>query len=191
MITLQAAPGFRRGVLLCAAAIVLAEIGLFALLWRLGTLTDPGADRRTALAFVALGTALTLQAMAMVGAVWISAAMAWTTLRADGVGLSLEHPWRRWHGHPSDIARAWQHGRWLVLELRGHWRRWYVRTGRDDGPALDRLRGDLPAGTWLDAPAARAHLMRNVLPLILGAAGVGGLLLVWGLRVLDGLLRAP
>jgi hypothetical protein len=189
MLELRATSAFRRGVLLAALAVVLLEIALFALLWRLGSLADPGSDRRAALAFIALGTAVTLQAMAVVGVLWTLVAMAWTTLRSDLVGWSLEHPWRSWHGSPREVARAWRQGRWLVLELEGHWRRWYVRAGRDaDGSARD-LRGQLREGVWLDTASARAHLMRHVLPYVLAAAGIGGLALVWMLKTLDGLMH--
>jgi hypothetical protein len=190
VIELRATPAFRRGVLLAAVTLIALEIALFALLWRIGTLADPGNDRSAALAFIALGTAVTLQAMAVVGVLWVLVAMAWTTLRSDIVGWSLEHPWRSWQGSPRDVGRAWRQGGWLVLELDGHWRRWYVRAaGRGaDGQVLE-LRGQLDDGVWLDTAAARAHLMRHVLPYVLAAVGIGGLALVWMLRTLDGLMH--
>jgi hypothetical protein len=189
MIELRATPAFRRGVLVAAVSLVTLEMALFALLWRIGTLADPGHDQGAALAFVALGTAVTLQAMAVVGVLWVLVAMAWTTLRADAVGWSLEHPWRRWQGQPREVSRAWQHGGWMVIELDGHWRRWYVRAGRGTEATVEALRGQLPGDAWLDVRAVRAHLMRTVLPIVLAAIGLGGLALVWMLRTLDGLMH--
>jgi hypothetical protein len=189
MLELRATPAVRRGVLLAALAVVVLEVALFALLWRIGTLADPGNDRRAALAFVALGTAVTLQAMAVVGVLWVMVAMAWTTLRTDAVGWSLEHPWRRWRGHPREVLRAWRQGGWMVIELDGHWRRWYVRAGRGAEATVDALRGQLRDDAWLDVRAVRAHLMRAVLPIVLAAAGIGGLALVWMLKTLDGLMH--
>ena len=189
MTVLRATSAFRSGVLLAAALVVTAEIALFALLWRIGTLGDPGHDQRAALAFVALGTAVTLQAMAVVGVLWVMVAMAWTTLRADIVGWSLEHPWRCWHGSPGEVTRAWRQAGWLVVELDGHWRRWYVRAGPGADATVDVLRGQLSGGAWLSARAARAHLTRTVLPIMLAAIGIGGLALVWMLRTLDGLMH--
>ena len=188
--TLRATPAFRRGVLLAAVFVLLLEAALFVILWRIGTFVDPGNDPRAAALFVALGTAVTLQAMAVVGVLWIMVAMAWTTLRSDAVGWSLEHPWRRWQGQPHEVARAWQHGGWMVIELEGHWRRWYARAGRGTGATVDARRQQLGQNAWLDDRAVRAHLMRHVLPYVLAAAGVGGLALVWMLKVLDGLMHA-
>ena len=189
MLELRATPAFRRGVLLAALAVVVLEFALFALLWRIGTLADPGSDRRAAIAFIALGTAVTLQAMAVVGVLWVMVATAWTTLRCDVVGWWLEHPWRSWHGSPRDVARAWRQGGWLVFELDGHWRRWYVRTARDSDVNVKALREQLAGGVWLDAASARAHLMRHVVPYVLAAAGLGGLALLWTLKTLDGLMH--
>jgi hypothetical protein len=188
---LRATPAFRRGILLAAVMVIGLELGLFLFLWRLGTFVDPGSDPRAAAAFVALGTAVTLQAMAAVGVLWVMVAMAWTTLRSDPVGWSLEHPWRSWQGRPTDIARAWRHGGWLVLELRGHWRRWYVRAGRDHDATTEALRRQLSDGAWLTAAAVRAHLARTVLPIVLAGAGLGGLALLWLLRTVDGLMHRP
>jgi hypothetical protein len=187
---LRATPAFRRGVLLASLLVVLLEIGVFVALWRLGALVDPGSDRRAAAAFVALGTAVTLQAMAVVGVLWVMVAMAWTTLRSDVVGWALEHPWRSWQGRPAEVARAWRQGGWLVLELRGHWRRWYVRAGDQDA-TTDALRRQLSDDAWLTRAGARAHLVRTVLPAVLAAAGLGGLALLWALRALEGLMRRP
>ena len=188
---LRSTPAFRRGVLLASLLVVLLEIGLFVFLWRLGTFVDPGGDRRAAAAFVALGTAVTLQAMAVVGVLWVLVAMAWTTLRSDVMGWALEHPWRSWQGRPTEVARAWRQGGWLVLELRGHRRRWYVRAGRDQEATTDALRRQLSDDAWLTRAEARAHLARTVLPLVLAAAGLGGLALLWALRALDGLMHRP
>ena len=190
MVTLASSRRFRLGVLAAALAVAALEAGVFVVLWRVGTLADPGGDPRAAAAFIALGTALTLQAMAVVGVVWAMVAMAWTTLGADAVGWTLDHPWRSWQGTPREVARAWRHGGWLVLELDGHWRRWYVRAGRDADAAVADLRGQLPGGAWLEGAAVRAHLMRHVLPVVLAAAGVGGLVLLWGMRALDRLMHA-
>jgi hypothetical protein len=189
VIELRATPALRRAVLLAAVSVVALEVGLFAFLWRIGTLADPGGDRRAALAFVALGTAVTLQATAVVGVLWVLVAMAWTTLVADAAGWSLEHPWRTWQGQPRDVSRAWRQSGWIAIELDGHWRRWYVRAGGGAEPTVAALRSQLPAGVWLDAGAVRAHLMRTVLPLVLAAIGLGGLALMWMLETLDGLMH--
>ena len=152
---------------------------------------DPGSDPRAAAAFVALGTAVTLQAMAVVGVLWVLVAMAWTTLRSDVVGWALEHPWRSWQGRPTEVAKAWRQGGWLVIELVGQWRRWYVRAARDQEATTDALRRQLSDDAWLSRADARAHLARTVLPAVLAAAGLGGLALLWALRVLDGLMHRP
>jgi hypothetical protein len=188
---LRASPAFRRGTLLAALLVLLLEGAVFAFLWRLGLFVDPGSDPRAAAAFVALGTAVTLQAMAVVGVLWVLVAMAWTTLRSDVVGWTLDHPWRSWQGRPTEVARAWRQGGWLVLELRGHWRRWYVRAGRDQDPTTDALRRQLSDDAWLTRADARAHLARTVLPAVMAAAGLGGLALLWALRALDSLMHRP
>lgn len=191
MITLGATPAFRRGVLLAALAVILLQAAIFAFLWRVGALIDPGDDPRAMTVFVALGTAVTLQAMAVIGVLWVMVAMAWTTLRSDAVGWSLEHPWRRWQGQPREVARAWRRGRWLVIELGGHWRRWYVRAAGDADEAVEALRSQIHGQAWLEGPALRSHLARTVLPVALAAAGLAGLALVWMLRTLDGLMHRP
>jgi hypothetical protein len=111
--------------------------------------------------------------------------MSRTTLQADVTGLTLEHPWRRWHGAGADVRHAWLHNRWLVLEVRGQWRRWYVRAGQGSDEALRQVRAGLPAGAWLEGSARLRHLSRTTLPLALAAAGVGGLALLWVLWQLD------
>jgi hypothetical protein len=189
VLELRAGSGFRRGVLVVAFVVIALEAALFALLWRVGMFIDPGADRGAAAAFVALGTAVTLQAMAVVGVLWVMVAMAWTTLRSDAVGWSLDHPWRNWHGAPREVARAWHQGGWLVLEIDGQRRRWYVRANRHAHDTVSALRGELHDGAWLDGPAVRAYLMRSVVPIVLGAAVLGGLALMWMMRTLDGLMH--
>ena len=126
-----------------------------------------------------LGSAVTLQAMGVVGVAWAVVAMSRTVLRHDVTGISLEHPWRRWHGAWADVTRAWTHGGWLVLQLRGQWRRWYVRAGGDQAAGLAQVRAAIPPGAWLEGSAKHFHLARTTLPLVLGAAGIGGLILVW------------
>jgi hypothetical protein len=185
--TLQASPAFRRGVLIASVGVALVELGLFAWLWRLGGLVDPGADRNAALLFVVLGSAVTLQAMGVVGVAWAAVAMSRTVLRHDGVGISLEHPWRRWHGAWVDVTRAWTHGGWLVFQVRGQWRRWYVRSGSDETQVLAQVRAALPPGAWLAGSAKHFHLARTTLPLVLAAAGIGGLILVWVLGAIGSL----
>ena len=185
---LRATPAFRRAILLAALVVLLLEGALFVLLWRIGTFVDPGSDPRAAATFVALGTAVTLQAMAVVGVFWVLVAMAWTTWRSDIVGWSLEHPWRSWQGRPTEVARAWRQGGWIVVELDGHWRRWYVRARRGD-PVVDMLRAQLNEGAWLDSAAVRRHLARTVLPVVLAAAVLGGFALLWMMRTLDGLMH--
>jgi hypothetical protein len=183
-IALQSSPGFRRGVLLASLGVAIVEVGLFVMLWRIGGL-DQGADRRAALLFVALGSAVTLQAMGVVGVAWVAVAVSRTALHADVTGVTLEHPWRRWHGPWSDISRAWQQNGWLVLQVRGHWRRWYVRAAGQEAVTLARVRAELPAGAWLDSSARRLHLARTTLPIILAATGVGGLILLCALSAWD------
>ena len=143
MIVLRATPVFRRGVLIAALAAVALEMGLFAVLWRIGVLIDPGADPRAAATFVTLGTVLTLQAMAVVGVVWVMVALACTTLRSDSVGWSLDHPWRRWQGSPREVAQVKRKDGWLVVTLRGHRRRWYVRVSAADPAAVERILADV------------------------------------------------
>jgi hypothetical protein len=175
-----------------AAAIVLAilEIGLVASAWRLGVLLDPGNDRRAALGFVALGTALTLQAMAVVGIAWALVAWSRTTLTIDEEELVLQHPWREWRGVWAEIHVAWMQRGWLVVELEGQWRRWYVHAGADPEAVRD-FRDRLPAGAWLEGVTLRRHLARIVLPLLLAGVGVGGLVLVTVLELLNRAIRSP
>jgi len=181
-ITLQASPGFRRGVFLASLGVALVEMGLFVMLWRLGGLVNPSVDRRAALLFVALGSAVTLQAMGVVGVAWVAVALSRTALHADGTEVSLEHPWRRWQGAWTDVSHAWQQNGWLVLHVRGQWRRWYVRAAVDAAPALVLVRAHLREGAWLEGPAKHKHLARTTLPLVLGVTGAGGLLLLLVLR---------
>jgi hypothetical protein len=183
--TLEASRSVKQLVLLAALAVVAIEVALFVVLWRIGSLVDPGADRRAAFAFIALGSVMTLQAMGVVGLVWMLVAMTRTTLRYDAMGLALEHPWRAWHGDWSAVRHAWHQRGWLVLELAGQWRRWYVWAGRDAGAVLAPVRSHMPGGTWLEGAARRQHLMRTVLPILLGATGVAGLALLFALRLLD------
>jgi hypothetical protein len=191
VLELRASAAFRRNVLIVALLVAVIEVGLFIVLWRVGALVQPGSDSRATAAFVALGTAVTLQAMAVVGVLWVAVAMAWTTLRSDALGWSLEHPWRTWQGRPAKIVRAWRHGGWLVLELESRWRRWYVRAGREAEDTIATLRSQLNDGAWLDPAGVRTHLARTLLPVVLAAAGLGGLALLWLLRTLDGLLTRP
>ncbi len=184
-ITLQASPGFRRGVLIASLGAAVVEIGLFVMLWRVGSLVDPGSDRHAALLFVALGSAVTLQAMGVVGVAWVVVATSRTALHADDTGVSLDHPWRRWHGAWTDVTHAWTQNGWLVLQVRSHWRRWYVRAGADQAACLTRVRGELAAGAWLEGSAKHLHLARTTLPIVLAATGVGGLILLWALSALD------
>ena len=183
-ITLQASPSFRRGVLLASLGVAVVEIGLFVMLWRAGSLVDPGVDRNAALLFVALGSAVTLQAMGVVGAAWIIVAMSRTVLHQDVTGVSLEHPWRRWHGQWSDVTHAWTQQGWLVLHVRGQWRRWYVRVGGEQPESLARVRAELTAGAWLEGFTRQRHLARTTLPIVLATTGVAGLILLWALNAL-------
>ena len=144
MTVLGASPAFRRGVLLAALAIAAIEVGLFATLWRIGALVEPAADPRASAAFVLLGTVVTLQAMVIVGVVWMMVALAWTTLRVDALGWSLDHPWRSWQGSPADVARVTQSRGWLVVKLRGRRRRWYVRVTAEDPATVARVVAEVP-----------------------------------------------
>jgi ABC-type polysaccharide transport system permease subunit len=69
-----------------------------------------------------------------------------------------------------------------VLQLHGHWRRWYVRAPVDAAPTLVLVRAQLRESAWLDGAAKHKHLARTTLPLVLGATGVAGLLLLLVLR---------
>ena len=66
---------FRRFALQIALGLALAESGLFFFVWRLGVLVEPAADRQPALAFILLGSVLTLQAMVVVGIAWAVVAL--------------------------------------------------------------------------------------------------------------------
>jgi hypothetical protein len=181
---LAAPPSFRRLALGLSLSLALAEFGLFLLLWRVGMLAQPGSDRRAALAFVVLGSTFTIQAMVIVGIAWAFVAISRTTIEADDIGLTLEHPWRRWHGEWWAVRHAWMRNGWLTFELNGQWRRWYVRVASADATAVSEISGRLPAGVWLEGSALRAHYLRSILPILLGATGVGGLLMVIGLYLL-------
>lgn len=183
--TLQASRRFRRGVLAVSLALAVGQVGLFVMLWRVGRLVDPGADPSAGLLFISLGSALTLQAMAVVGVAWVMVAMSWTVMRDDVTGVSLEHPWRRWHGAWNEVTHAWTQGGWLVLQVQGQWRRWYVRSTRDEGAALAHVRAALPAGAWLEGSAKQLHLARTTLPICLAAIGGGGMILLWVLSALS------
>ena len=180
-----AAPhAFRRFALQIALGLALAESALFFFVWRLGVLVEPAAGRQPALAFILLGSVLTLQAMVVVGIAWAVVAISRTTVDADEIGLTLEHPWRRWHGDWWTVRHAWRRGDWLTFELSGQWRRWYVRVAADDDGAVARVRQHLPEGAWLEGSALRAYYLRSVLPILLGATGLSGLLLVVALYAL-------
>jgi hypothetical protein len=183
-ITLQASPAFRRGVLLASLGVALLEVALFVLLWRAGSLVDPGTDPDRAWLFVSLGSAVTLQAMGVVGLAWVVVAMSRTVLHHDVTGVSLEHPWRRWHGGWHNVTQAWTQNGWLVLQVAGQWRRWYVRAGGDQAAALGLVRAELPAGAWLEGSTKQLHLARTTLPILLATTGVAGLILLWALSAL-------
>jgi hypothetical protein len=84
--------------------LALAESALFFFVWRLEMLVEPSAGRQSALAFILLGSVVTLQAMVVVGIAWAMVAVSRTTVDADEIGLTLEHPWRRWHGDGGPCA---------------------------------------------------------------------------------------
>jgi hypothetical protein len=182
-VVLRAPASFRRLALAFAIVLALAEIGLFAAAWRLGILIEPAANPRAARLFVVVGSLLTLQAMLIVGIAWTLVALSRAELDADD-RVRLEHPWRRWSGAWSEIDRAWWRAGWLAVEVRGEWRRWYVRVPDADAPGLGAVRAALPAGAWLEGPALREYYVRRVVPVFLGAIGVGGLLLLAGLSYL-------
>ena len=183
---LAAPESFKRIVLLGAMAAAVVEGLLFLVLRHLGTLSPPAGHHAAVIAYVLLGTVMTLQAMGVIGVAWVLVALSRTTLRADITGVSLEHPWRQWHGQWNDVTRAWHHRGWLTLEISGSFRRWYVRAGAADAATLDRIERALP-DAWLDAAAARRHVLRTTLPFLLGAAGLAAVTLLWALRYLQGL----
>ena len=183
--TVQATPAFRRNMLWLALALAGLEAALFGAVWRLGLLIDPGADRRAAVAFVLLGSALTLQAMIVVGLAWTLVALSRTTLVLDEDHLVLEHPWRRWVGRYPQVRHAWRRGDWLTFEVTGSLRRWYVRVPPDSDADVNRLRAALEPGSWLDGADLARHLLSRVLPVFLGMVGLGGLLLLALLRYMQ------
>jgi hypothetical protein len=109
--------------------------------------------------------------------------MSRTRLHHDVTGLTLDHPWRHWRGDWADVSHAWQQGGWLVLKLRGAWRRWYIRVG-SERQGLDAIRSQLPPGAWLDGAARQRHLARTTLPIVLASAILGGGLLWMALGAL-------
>lgn len=175
--SLAAPPAFRRFALAFAVALAMLEIGVFIGGWQLGVLVDPGANPRAARAFVVLGTALTLQAMAVIGIAWTIVALSRTELEW-GDHVRLEHPWRQWLGDWKDVRRAWWRNGWLAIEVDGEWRRWYVRVPDVSVDAVTVLRSRLPPGVWLEGAGLRAHYLRRVLPPLLAAVGIGGLVIL-------------
>ena len=186
----EASATVRRASLIAAIVLAVLEIGVFASAWRLGVLLDPGDDRRAALGFVMLGTALTVQAMAVVGVAWTLMAWSRSTLTIDDDELVLEHPWREWRGGWHEVRHAWMQRRWLVVQLDGQWRRWYVYAGAASA-AIQAFRARLPAEAWLEGSDLRRHLARTVLPFVLAGVGVAGLALVIVLELLNRALRSP
>ncbi len=184
--TLAASPAFRRLALTVAAALAVLETGLFAAVWRLGLLVEPAGNPHAARAFVLLGTVLTLQAMAVVGVAWTIVALSRTELAWDE-HVRLEHPWRSWFGDWRDVRRVWWRNGWLAIEVDGEWRRWYVRVPDLSVDGVSALRSALPPGVWLEGAALRAHYLKSVLPLLLAAVGLGGLLVVAVTAYLRGL----
>jgi hypothetical protein len=178
----------RRTALIIAIALATLEIGLFASAWRLGALLDPGNDRRAALGFIVLGTALTLQAMVIVGVAWALVAWSRTTLIVDDGNLALEHPWREWSGGWHEVRSAWVLRGWLTIEIEDQWRRWYVHAGTQPD-AIDRIRDLLPPGAWLEGADLKRHLVRTMLPLLLVGVGAGGLILVSVIALMNRALR--
>jgi hypothetical protein len=182
---LEATPAFRRGILALALGLAVAEAVGFVLVWRLGLLLEPGADRRAAIAFVLLGTTLTLQAMGVVGFAWMLVAQSRTVAEFDDEELALEHPWRRWSGGWSEVRHAWLRGGWLTVEIAGTVWRWYLRVPAESRPGIERLKDRLQPGAWLEGPDLTRHLLARVLPPLLGATGLGGLALLALLRYLQ------
>src|SRR5262245_42156001 len=154
---LEASARVRQVSLVAAIVLALLEIGVFVSAWRLGVLLDPGHERRVALGFVILGTAMTLQAMAIVGVAWTLVAWSRTTLTIEEDELALEHPWREWRGGWNDVDHAWMQRHWLTVQLDGQWRRWYVHAGSDPAGIVHELRARLPPGAWLEGIALRRH----------------------------------
>jgi hypothetical protein len=88
--------------------------------------------------------------MGVVGIAWTIVAVSRTELEW-GDRVRLEHPWRSWSGEWSQIDRAWWRGGWLVVKVRGQWRRWYVRVPRVDAPELTAFQNSLTAARARDA----------------------------------------
>jgi hypothetical protein len=184
--TLTAPSSFRRLALVVALGLAAAQIALFSSMWRLRVLIEPGSDPRAVRVFVVLGTALTLQAMIVVGFAWMFVALSRTELTWND-RVRLEHPWRRWSGEWTDVRRIWWRSGWLAIEVRGHWRRWYIRVPDENAGDVMALRTVAPPQVWLRGDALRAYYFRSVLPVQLGALGVAGLLLVAALQYLRSL----
>ena len=183
--TLQASPAFRRGVLIASLGVAVVEIGLFVMLWRIGSLVDPGADRRAALAVCRAGFGGDATGDGRCGR-----RVGGRRDVAHGVArrMSRESPSsiRGGAGTASGptSAHAWQQKGWLVLQVRGHWRRWYVRVGGEQSDARARARR-ITAGAWLEGSSQAPHLARTTLPIVLATTGVAGLILLWALSALD------
>jgi hypothetical protein len=175
--TLSAPSSFRRLALVVALGLAAAEIVLFTSMWQLKVLIDPGADPRAIRVFVVLGTVLTIQAMIVVGIAWMFVALSRTELSWND-RIRLEHPWRRWSGEWTDLHRIWWRKGWLALEVRGQWRRWYVRVPDAAAEGVMSLRSQLPPGVWLEGTELRAYYLRTVVPVLLAGIGAGGLALV-------------
>jgi hypothetical protein len=116
---------------------------------------------------------------------WTVVAISRTTAEGDDESLTLEHPWRRWHGGWPAVHHAWRQNGWLTFEVDGQWRRWYIRLAPADARTLAALRERLPARAWLEGSALRSHYVRSALPILLAAVGLGGLLLVVVLQFLN------
>jgi hypothetical protein len=175
--SLSAPPAFRRAALAFATVLAIAEVGLFVAVWRMGVLADPGANARAARAFVLLGTMLTLQAMAVTGIAWTVVALSRSELAWDD-RVRLEHPWRQWSGDWPDLQRVWWRNGWLAIEIHGAWRRWYVRVPDGSVDGVTALRSMLPPGVWLEGAELRAYYLRSIVPTVVAAIGVGGLLVI-------------
>jgi hypothetical protein len=176
--TAEPPPAFRLATLLVGAAIVLIELGLFWIASRLVPVStvEGSAHKDLLTVFIVFWTLLTLQAMGAVAIGWLLVALGRTRLTVAGGRISVEHPWRSWHGAGDEVAELYTSRGWLHIRTRGSLRTWHVRGGDHQRAIVAVLEGMIPADARLTARAARRLMVaRTVGPwLVVLALGVLG-----------------